>query len=375
MNLYLFRLPIMKELLKRKIKVYAICPKGDYNKLLKSNGIEVVNYTIDRKSLNPFKERQNIQNIYDAIKDLKLNLLHTFTAKPNIYGTFGGKKANIPIIVNLVEGLGSLYVRNNIKNIILRFFLEKLYKKSFTLSDKCIFVNYDDARYMVNKKIIDKNKVEVIKSVGIDTKKFDMRNFDTNFLEKYKRSLNLNRKIIVLMVARVIWDKGIKEYVEMAKILKKQYNNIEFLLIGDTDNGNPNCASEEFLKKSPIVWLGHRKDIMELTSICDIYVLPSFYKEGIPRTLLEAASMAKPIVTTDNVGCREVVIDGYNGFLVPVKDAVSLAEKVKVLIEDENLRERFGKNSRELAVKEFDVKIVVEKYLDIYEKLLREKNV
>jgi N,N'-diacetylbacillosaminyl-diphospho-undecaprenol alpha-1,3-N-acetylgalactosaminyltransferase len=132
------------------------------------------------------------------------------------------------------------------------------------------------------------------------------------------------------------------------------------------DEHNPSCANKEFLENGNVKWLGHRDDIKEQIDKCDIFVLPSFYGEGVPRTLLEAASMGKPIVTTDNVGCREVVDDGVNGFLVPVKDSKALAKKIKILIENETMRDEFGKASRKKAVEEFDVKVVVEQYLRLY---------
>ena len=225
LNLYLFRTPIMVELIKRGHKVYAICPIGDKNESLKNIGCEVINYDIDRKSLNPFSEKKSINNIYNAIKELKIDILHTFTAKPNIYGTIAAKKANVPIILNLVEGLGSFYVKNTIKNIIVRNIIERLYKKAFSLSNGCVFVNTSDPQYMIKKSLIKKDKVKIIKSVGVDTEKFSMKNYTSENLSNIKEKLGLKDKIIILMVARAIWDKGIKEYYEAAEKLKNRYNN------------------------------------------------------------------------------------------------------------------------------------------------------
>lgn len=366
LNLYLFRSPIMKELIKRGHKVYAICPKGDKNQGLSDIGCEVVNYEIDRKGLNPINEKKSIDNIYRAIKDLNIDVLHTFTAKPNIYGTFAAHKAGIPIVLNLVEGLGSFYVKNTLKNILIRTIMERLYKRAFQLSNGCVFVNSDDPAYMLRKKIISKEKVKIIKSVGVDTKKFNMRNYSDNDLADIKEKNNLSGKLVILMVARAIWDKGIKEYYEASHILKSKYKNIECLLIGDTDQGNHTCAGEEFLKSGSVQWLGHRDDVADLTAVCDIYVLPS-YREGLPATLMEAASMAKPIVTTDTIGCRDVVDNNVNGFLVPLRDARALAEKIEVLIEDKDLRIEMGQKGREKALDEFDVNKVVQYYMEYYE--------
>jgi N,N'-diacetylbacillosaminyl-diphospho-undecaprenol alpha-1,3-N-acetylgalactosaminyltransferase len=349
--------------------VYAICPKGDKNEALKDLGCTVINYQIDRKGINPFNEKISIENIYHAIKDLNLDMLHTFTAKPNVYGTLAAKKASVPVILNLVEGLGSFYNTHTLKNILIRFIMERLYKKTFKLSQGCIFVNSDDPQYMINKHIISPNKVKIIKSVGVDTHKFNSTQFSDEALKVIKHNNKLTGKIVILMVARAIWDKGIKEYYDAAAKLVKKYPQVEFILVGDTDKGNHTSASIEFLKNGKVRWLGHRDDIVELTAISDIYVLPS-YREGLPATLMEAASMSKPIVTTDTIGCREVVEDGYNGFLVPIRDSLSLSNKIESLIENESLRKKMGANGRKKVLKEFDINIVLSQYLEYYNRFL-----
>ena len=353
LNLYLFRTPIIIELVKKGHKVYAICPKGDKNDELKSIGCQVVNYDISRKGLNPFKELLVIKNIYEVIKQLDLDILQNFTAKPNIYGSIAAKKAMIPYIYNAVTGLGSFYVDNTLKAKFVKFLMNILYKYSNLKVNKCIFQNSDDMNYFIERGLVSSEKAILIKSSGIDTNIF------------INNKITKNQKLNILMVSRAIWHKGIKEYYEAAYLLKDE--NICFTLIGDTDEHNPSCANKEFLENGNVKWLGHRDDIKEQIDKCDIFVLPSFYGEGVPRTLLEAASMGKPIVTTDNVGCREVVDDGVNGFLVPVKDSKALAKKIKILIENETMRDEFGKASRKKAVEEFDVKVVVEQYLRLYD--------
>ncbi len=362
-NLYLFRLPIMKELIKNGDKVYAVCPKGSYFDRFEDFGIQSIEYKIDRSSLNPIKEAASVNAIYEAIKDLHLDIIHTFTAKPNIYGTFAAKRANIPVIINLVEGLGSFYLENDLKNKIVRFVMERLYKKAFKLSNLSIFVNSDDPKYMISKGIIDKKKIKIIKSVGIDTDEFNDSRIDKNRIKKLKTELNIKNKTVVLMIARAIWHKGVREFYEAAERLKD--SDTVFILVGDMDEGNHFSATKEFLRNSDVLWLGFREDIKELISICDIFVLPS-YREGVPRTLLEAASMAKPIVTTDAVGCKEVVENGKNGFLVPVKDVEKLSKSIEKLLRDEDLRKKMGKYGREKAIREFDIKKIVKEYMDVY---------
>jgi len=368
LNLYLFRLPIMRALVQQGHEVYAVCPQGEKFALFEAEGIKAIAYEIERSSLNPLKELKAIYNIYRAVKPLDLDILHTFTAKPNIYGTLAGKMAKVPKIINLVEGLGSFYIENNMKSIIVRTLIEKLYKVVFRLSDKVVFVNSDDPAYMTDKHIIQHSKVLVIKSVGIDTSQYDPNKVKEEALERLRESLGLENRMVVLMVARAIWHKGVREFYEAARELEER-ENVQFLLVGDIDEGNPSSASKEFLTQGHVMWLGHRADVLLLTALCDVYVLPS-YREGIPRTLLEASSMAKPIVTTDTVGCRAVVKDGQNGFLVPVQDSKVLASKIAYLLDNPQERKIMGEHGRIMAIKEFDVKIVVEQYLKLYAQMM-----
>ncbi|MBU1668533.1 glycosyltransferase family 4 protein [bacterium] len=371
LNLYLFRLPIMKKLVEEGHTVYAVCPKGDKFDLFEEHGVKAIAYRIERSSLNPLKELKAIYNIYRAIKPLELDMIHTFTAKPNIYGTLAAKMVGVPTIINLVEGLGSFYIEDTPKNIAVRTVIEKLYKMVFSLSDRVVFVNSDDPHYLESKGVIVRGKIKIIKSVGIDTDVFNPLCIKDKEILTLKKELKIESKTVVLMVARAIWHKGIREFYEAATMLSKD-KNVQFILVGDTDEGNPSSADEVFLKSGDVVWLGHRDDILELTAISDIYVLPS-YREGVPRTLLEAASMAKPIITTDTVGCREVVKNGENGFLVPVADSETLARKIEYLLNNPTKRKIMGENGRILAIDEFDVQRVVLQYMGLYKELMEER--
>ncbi len=356
LNLYLFRLSIMKELVKRGCEVYAIAPKGEFFKEFEKFNIKAVDYKINRASLNPIEELKTIKNIKETVGNLNLDILHSFMHKPNIYGSF----ANSKNFVQTVTGLGSFFIHNDLKSKIIREMIILGYKLSSKNAKKVIFQNRDDLKFFVNKNIISKDKAVLIKSSGIDTKEFSPMPKNRNLLKQLYID---NKKPVVLMIARVIKDKGVEEFIKAAEILK---DKATFLYVGDIDRGNKNAFSPDWRN---VKYLGFRRDIKELISVCDIFVLPS-YREGVPRTLLEAASMGKPIVTTDTPGCREVVDDGFNGFLVPLKNSIILAEKIERLIKDDKLRERFGYNSREKALKEFDIEIVVNKYIKVYEEIL-----
>lgn len=365
LNLYLFRLPVMRALVAQGHTVYAICPEGEMFHRFKDSGISAIAYTIDRGSINPLKELHAIYKMFRAIEPLRLDILHTFTAKPNIYGTIAAKMAKVPTIINLVEGLGSFYVQNNLRSRLMRFVIESGYKIVFKLSSACVFVNQDDPLYLQSRRVISQAKTVIIKSVGVDTQVFSPEGSQTPELRNLREEINPENRFMVLMVARAIWHKGIAEFYAAAEQLKKE--EILFVLVGGTDEGNPSCADESFLKKGNVHWLCQRSDIKEMLCLCDLFVLPS-YREGVPRTLLEAASMQKPIITTDTVGCREVVEDGSNGYLIPVRNSEALAEKISELKNAPSLCEKMGIAGRAKMIKEFDTKIVVKQYLALYKK-------
>jgi len=335
----------MKELVKNGYEVYAVCPRGEVFDRFKDFGIKTVAYKIDRGSLNIFKELKTIRNIKKVIYKIDPDILHTFMHKPNIYGNLIKHKCTI----NTITGLGSFFIHNDIKSKIIKNIIILGYKLTTKHTKKIIFQNSDDLKLF--SEFLPKEKLVLIKSSGIDTNEFKP-------IEKLQ-----NKKPIVLMIARVIKDKGVEEFIKAGNLLK---DKAQFVYVGDKDTGNKNTFNPEW---GSVKYLGFRRDIKELISKCDIFVLPSYYGEGVPRTLIEAASMAKPIVTTNWVGCREVVEDNKNGFLVPVKDYKILAKKIELLIDSPSLREKFAKYSRIKAKKEFDIKVVVKKYMEVYEDL------
>ncbi len=353
LNLWLFRLPIIQALVNQGHIVYAICPSGEKSDDFERHGITHISYEISRASLNPLKELQAIRNIYKAIKPLNLDILHTFTVKPNIYGTIAGQLAKVPRIINLVEGLGSFYLENDFKSRIVRTVIELLYRQTFKLADTVIFVNQDDPAYLISKKIVSPKKVFILKGVGIDTK-------------AWIPSQKKDEWIRVTMIGRAIKHKGVLEFIEAATLLSQKYPEVTFQFVGSSDAGNRFSLSEEFMKsQSSIHYLSHQDNIRHILSQSDIFVLPS-YREGLPRTSMEAASMRLPIVTTDVVGCRDTVDQGITGFMIPPQNAQALAETIEILIINPLLREKMGKAGREKAIREFDISTIIEKHFRVY---------
>ncbi|WP_201765750.1 glycosyltransferase family 4 protein [Treponema primitia] len=225
-----------------------------------------------------------------------------------------------------------------------------------------IFQNDEDRKVFINNNIIEKNQSYKLKGSGVDLDVF-----------KYK-SESADKKIRVLFTARMLRDKGVIELVDAALILKDSYQDkVEFLLCGDIDD-NPRSLTRSELEAlsdgTYIKWLGHRTDIQEILEESHIFAFPSYYGEGIPKSLIEACAAGRPIITTNSIGCKDTVIDGYNGYLVPIKNSKILAEKIKLLIDDKSLRKTMGENSRKLAEINFSLKSVIETHLEIYNKLL-----
>lgn len=371
LNLYLFRLSWMKALVKKGYNVYVVVPPGKFSEKFKEYGIKVIYYTIIRGGLNPFREFMTILELYRIFKRQKFDLVNTFTIKPNIYGALAGKLAGVPIIINHVTGLGYIYTDNSLKAKILRLISSLLYRISFKIAKKVIFQNRDDAEDL--KNLIDIHKSLVIGGTGVNVKYFSPNNKNKVKVYNLKKELSIRENTIVItLIARLLFHKGIKEVVEAAPLLTKKYRNLLFLIVGGIDKGNPGAITEDFLlesRKNPYIrFLGERDDIKEVLTLTDIYTLPS-YREGIPRTVLEAMAMCKPIVTTYAPGCRQTVEEGKNGFLVPVKDSYALASALERLILNKNLREKMGKASREKVLREFSDEVVVKNVLSLYREI------
>lgn len=359
MSIYYFRAPIMRELKKLGHEVIAIEPYGAYTKPIEEE-FKTIIYEIDKASLNPLKVKKDTANLASVLSTLNLDMLQTAAHKSNVFGTFAAKKAGIKVVLNLVEGLGSFYVDNNIKAKIVRFAIEMLYKKSFSLSDGTIFVNDSDPDYMINHGIIDKIKVKRIKSVGVDANEFD-----PNLVNAYDFKTD---KKIVLMMGRALWHKGIKEFYQAADILKDR-KDTQFVFVGDGYEGNPSSADEAFLNNENVTWIKWSDKVKELLSGTFIYVLPS-YKEGFPRTVLEAMSMGLPCVVSNVSGCNEAVENGHNGLICKQKDGVDLAKKIEILLNDEKLAKQMGQNGRNLVLEKYNQNIITKQYIEYYRKFL-----
>ena len=356
-SIYNFRLNLIRALKDKGYKVVIVAPYDKYADILKQE-FEYFNIFINSKGTNPVEDLKTLWQYYRIYKKIKPQIIFHYTIKPNIYGTIAAKFVNIPSIA-ITTGLGYAFINENIVSKIVKM----MYKFSLRYAYQVWFLNRDDENVFIENNIINKEKSFVLPGEGIDSQKF--KPF------KVERKDNIFR---FLLIARMLWDKGIGEYVEAAKIVKQKYKNVEFLLLGPIGVDNPTAISKEQIQKwvneGIVKYLGVTDDVRNEIAKADCIVLPS-YREGTSRVLLESAAMAKPIITTNVPGCKEVVDDGANGYLCKVKDAKDLADKMEKMINlSEKERIQMEKAGREKIIKEFDEKIIIEKYVEVIKDIL-----
>ena len=355
-----FRGDVIKALYKEGNKVVLIAPFDTKISLEEYQEIKYIPIKLSRKGKNPFQEIKYLYFLYRIYKEEKFDLIFHYTIKPNIYGNIAAKLNKIKSI-SVIPGLGHLFIEENIITKIV----EKLYKFALNFSKEIWFLNNYDKELFIKRKLVNKEKVKILPGEGINLEKF--------YPIKNNRKDN---KIIFLMIARVLWEKGFKEYIEAAEFLKKKYSNLEFQLLGIIDENNPSGVKKEIIenyhKKGTINYLGTSNNVKEVIINCDCVVLPSFYKEGVPRTLMEGAAMEKPLITTNIQGCKEVVKHDYNGYLCEPKNSQDLIKKIeKFIFLSKEKREKLGKNGREKMKKEFDINIIIKKYKKIVSKEIK----
>jgi len=351
--IYNFREGLIRALQNEGYRVVLIAPKDDYSKKLEVLGCEHYDIEINNKGVNPLEDLMLMYNFYKLYQEIQPDILLIYTIKPNIYGGIASKLLNIPTL-NAISGLGTVFLNDGVSSKIAKW----LYKTSFK-NNMVLFENGDDYQEFYNQGLVEKDQSMLIPGSGINTEAFQP-----------KEGVVIDQSSLVfLLIARLIKDKGIVEYVEAIKSIRSKYPEVKFKLLGSYYFDNPSSISkievESWVDEGIIEYLGYTDAVVEEIQKADCIVLPS-YREGLSRVLLEAASMSKPIITTDVTGCRDVVDDGENGYLVPVKEShpLSIAIERMIALSDKE-REEMGKKGREKVIHEFDEKIVVEHYLDI----------
>ena len=359
-NIYNFRLGLMRALRKEGYRVIIIAPRDEYSERLEAEGFPFYDIKMNNKGTNPFEDLLLIRDYYKLYREIKPDVLLNYTIKPNIYSSFAGKSLGIPVINN-ITGLGTVFLNNNISSRIARW----LYRFSLH-KNSVVFQNRDDMRLFLERKLVKDHAVVLIPGSGIDTEHFQRETKDSQ-----------NKTFTFLMIARLIKDKGIEEYIDAIRIIRAgEYGNrCRFKILGSLYLSNPTAISKELLdewiEEGIVEYLGHSDSVKEEIDKVDAVVLPS-YREGLSRVLLEASSMEKPIITTDVPGCRDVVDDGVNGYLVNVKDSLELAEAIKKMVDlSKGDLENMGREGRNKVVNNFSQQQIVDQYMVLLNQIKR----
>ena len=350
-GMYNFRKPILQHFIKEKNEVIVICPKDkNYQEHLQSIGCQCYTIEIEAKGNNPFKDMKTMWQIRKILKKEKPDCCFFYTIKPNIYGSIAAASLNIPYIP-ITTGLGYVFLVDNLVSRIAKF----LYKIAFKKAKQVWFLNQDDVDAFKKENLIDDNKISILKGEGIDINQFEVH--------------HTNKEISFLLVARMLWDKGVGEFVEAAKILKAKYPDTKFNLLGFLGVDNPSAISKEqmdtWIKEGNIKYLGTTNNEKPFLYDASCIVLPS-YREGISFSLLEGAASGKPLVATNAVGCKDIVDDEVTGYLCKIKDSTDLAKQMeKIILMSETNRIKMGLKGREKIKNEFGIDLVIKKYVEI----------
>ena len=355
-----FRLPLIKKLLFKGYKVSVASPKDRFSdnlqKEVKDIGVNINIFSLSGKSLNIFKDCKSVLQIFKIIRDSKPNIIISYTAKPVIYTGLVLKCFKKISYFPLITGLGYAFIdKESVKYKIIKYLIIRLYRESLKNSAKTIFQNKDDQSLFSKLKIIKEKKISnIVNGSGVD-------------LNQYPLS-DLPSKPVFLMISRLLIDKGVREYVEAAKIVRSRSSNVRFQLAGYIDGNPSSIAAKElqsWIKEGNIEYLGEVKSVQSILKSCKYYVLPS-YREGTPRSVLEALATGRPIITTDAPGCRETVIHKKNGLLVPIKDSTALANAmISLLEESDEVIKKMAFESYLIAKNKFEIDKVNKSMLNI----------
>ena len=358
-----FRSELVIEMKRRGWEVHVIAPDFDKTSLQAARDLGATPHLckFSRTGLNPIANLLGFVRLCLVLGEVRPQRLFCYFAKAVIFGSIAGWLAGIPRRIAMIEGLGIAYSNVNnhgrFRRRFLRLCLDKMYRLALLCSSSVIFLNEQDVDEFRSRKVIKNNEVSVLGGIGVDLDHWEP-------VPKSK-----DRPLTFMFAARLLRHKGVMEFCEAARIVKEKKPESRFVLLGDVDCNPDSLTRNEVIARTAeagVEWPGH-VDVHEWLKECDVFVLPSFYREGVPRSLQEALAMGIALITTNNVGCCDTVTEGSNGFLVPIQDAEAVADRMMRFVEDSNLVETMGKASRRLAEQNFDVIQKVESQMVIIE--------
>jgi glycosyltransferase involved in cell wall biosynthesis len=356
------RLPLARHAVRNGWHVHVAGPASAASERLLQEGVTYHSVSLNRKSLSLSFEIQTFVETYSLFRSIKPDVLHNVTIKPVIYGGLVARYLGIPCVINAITGLGFAFLAEGLKWDILRGMIRTAYRCAMNHANSLtIFQNPDDQDEFVKGELVSPARALLIKGSGVD-------------MNAFFPSPEPILPHVVVAAARMLYDKGIEEFVEAARILKKKGFKARFVLVGEPDPGNLSSIPTEKLaawhEQGDIEWWGRQDNMPQVFARSHIVCLPS-YREGTPKVLIEAAASGRPIVASDVPGCREVVKHGENGLLVPVKNAAELAKAVLVLLKNPALRQKMGKKGRAMVENELSEEVVVRSTFRAYDTLLK----
>ncbi len=358
--LYNFRLPLAHALREAGHEVLLVSPPGPHSLHLEADGFRWLEFPLSRRSLNPFNEMLALARLVWLYRRERPDLVHHFTIKCVVYGSLAAQAARRlgrPAVINAVTGLGYVFLHDGRRGRGLQALARGLYRLALR-NTAVVFQNPDDQQAFLQSELVHAEQIALIRGSGVDLRRFGMTPEPAG-------------TPVVALPARLLWDKGVGVFVEAARLLKAEGVQARFALLGDLDPDNPAgipaAQLQAWQREAVIEWWGWQEDMPTQYALTHIVCLPSF-REGVPKTLIEAAACGRAIVAADAPGCREVVRQGFNGLLVPPKDPAALAAALRDLIEGPELRRQMGANGRTLAETEFSVERVVAETLAVYDR-------
>lgn len=364
-GLYNFRLKFIKLLIEKGVGVYCIANADDYTYRLENLGVIYIRSHLDNKGINPLNDLTYQLFLLREYRKIKPDFIFHYTVKPNIYGSFAARMLGIKSVA-FVSGTGYPFLKKNLINYVVK----KLYKTAGKNCYEMWFINEDDLNLFIEESLVNRNKTRLLPGEGVDV----------DFFRRNAPYPDNDKNFLFLLSSRLIWDKGVGVYIEAARIILGKYPWVKFQLLGYIDTVDSSAIKKKqidsWVDEGTIEYLGGTSDVKKYLMKINCFVMPSYYKEGIPKTLLEACSLEIPVITTDNTGCRNVVTHGYNGLLTEPKNHVQLAENMEqmILMDYEKLRE-MGENGRKKIIAEFDESIILRYYKDLLKDALNIKDV
>jgi len=356
------RLSLAKAAIKLGYEVALLSHFTNHRKVIEDAGIKIIEWPLNRSSRNPFQELAAIKSIFSSIRQFRPDIIHSVAMKPVIYSSIASLFTGLDNRIFALAGLGFVFTSNKRSAKLMRPFLEIAFRLLFKGNKtRLILQNPEDQQALLLAGVIKSKNIRLIRGAGVDIKSFSVNTIPTDIS-------------IISLPARMLWAKGIQDFIDCSQKINKDNTIARFVLVGTPDEQNPDSISKQKLtewnKNSVIEWWGYQSDMPNVFHQSTIVCLPTSYGEGLPKSLLEAASCGRPIVTYDVPGCREIVIDGYNGILVKPKSVTGLVNAISQLINDSELCVKMGKNGRKLVEKHFTQEKIAEETIAVWEELL-----